>query len=140
MSDETTVSSSDGTILIRRNRCGNCKWFDGGREESGACRRHPPPPHRPVLMLLERPPKNRAGKRFGDSPTAYVGDQFIYDVAENDAAEYRHPETNFDDWCGEWAAASEDDDDWEPRAKTDEASPNTVDKATRAALTRRGDS
>ena len=68
-------------------------------------------------MLLEHPPKDRAGKQFGVSPTAFVGDRFIYDVAEDDVAEYRHPETNFDDWCGDWAAASaSEDDDWEPRA------------------------
>ena len=111
MSDETTVIR-DGTTLIRRNRCGNCNWFDGGPEDSAAYRRHPFPPHRPVLMLLEDPPKDRAGKPWQASPTAHMGDRFIYDVAEDDAAEYRHPWTNFDDWCGEWVAASEND--WEP--------------------------
>ena len=107
MGDETTVISE-----IRRNRCGNCKWFDGGPEETAACRRYPPPPHRPVLMLLQGLPKDRAGKPLHQaSPTAYVGDQVVCDVAEENHAEYRHPWVSSDDWCGEWAAASEDD--WE---------------------------
>ena len=40
----------------------------------------------------------------------------VYDVAREHAAAERCPWTNPDDYCGEWAAAS--DDDWEPAPDT----------------------
>ena len=101
---------TEGIEVRRRHRCGNCKWFDGGNEP-GPCRRHPPPPDPPVPMLLDQPPHGHS--RFRE--LARVGEpatQFVYDMSESIDNEFRHPWVKPDDWCGEWAAAS--DEDWEP--------------------------
>ena len=99
----------------RKERCGNCKWFDGD-SASGPCRRHAPPPApEPVLMLLEARPF-KAGTKFtvpyGTVVADVTRDHYICELPQQEHdAEFRHPWVSEDDWCGEWSAASVDD--WE---------------------------
>ena len=109
--------NAESVSEIRRQRCENCRWWDGGAGEwetpgdTAACRRHPPERERAELMLLDSQPLYN-GKRDSLSVVCEVGDKVVCDVARSYRAEHRHPWTGADDWCGEWAART--GDDWEP--------------------------
>ena len=110
MNDSTT-----GSLVRRKQRCGNCKWFDGengtgDQSDKGPCRRHPPPVIDRVLPML-LPSSKSTESRF--DPIIRVDDQAVYAVRAMDDAdtEFRHPWVSGHDWCGEWTAAA--DDDWE---------------------------
>ena len=73
-----------GTIEVRRERCGNCKWWDGDRldarpDDTAACRRYPPPTNAGMERAEER-------------------------------ADQRHSWTSYQHYCGEWQKA--DANEW----------------------------
>ena len=81
MNDSTT-----GSLVRRKQRCGNCKWFDGengtgDQSDKGPCRRHPPPVIDRVLPML-LPSSKSTESRF--DPIIRVDDQAVYAVRAMD--------------------------------------------------------